>query len=223
MRQPKVTWTDPHEAHYWRAVRETVRDVFHRDPSLAAPLERAVHDRPEIERQAFYNTEPLDVVADFLEEEPTGEQREAYGHLLATLTKTPDSQTSETQVERANDIASSRVESRHARLKQLASKPFRMYSKTKTTKDNIKSALPKKNKAYGPAVPISESVTPEYIICLEDGEKLKMLKRHLWNTYGMSPEEYRKKWGLPKDYPMIAPNYASTPRTISPRPRSKSG
>ena len=60
-----------------------------------------------------------------------------------------------------------------------------------------------------PAVPIRRSITPEYIICLEDGKRLKMLKRHLRTTYNMTPEEYRAKWGLPADYPMVAPNYAA--------------
>lgn len=60
-----------------------------------------------------------------------------------------------------------------------------------------------------PAVPIEESVGPDYLICLEDGEKLKMLKRYLRAQYGMSPEEYRAKWGLPVDYPMVAPDYSS--------------
>lgn len=59
-----------------------------------------------------------------------------------------------------------------------------------------------------PAVPIKKSVTPDYIICLEDGKKLKMLKRHLKTAYDMTPEEYRERWGLPSDYPMVAPNYA---------------
>jgi predicted transcriptional regulator len=60
-----------------------------------------------------------------------------------------------------------------------------------------------------PAVPIKKSVTDDYIICLEDGKKLKMLKRHLMTAYGMTPEEYRVKWGLRPDYPMVAPNYAA--------------
>ena len=60
-----------------------------------------------------------------------------------------------------------------------------------------------------PAVPVKKSVTPEYIICLEDGKKLKMLKRHLRTAYGLSPEQYRAKWGLPADYPMVAPTYAA--------------
>jgi len=59
-----------------------------------------------------------------------------------------------------------------------------------------------------PAVAIKKSVTPEYIICLEDGKKLKMLKRHLKTAYNMTPEEYRERWNLPPDYPMVAPNYA---------------
>jgi predicted transcriptional regulator len=59
-----------------------------------------------------------------------------------------------------------------------------------------------------PAVPIKQSVTPDYIICLEDGKKLKMLKRHLKTAYNMTPDDYRKRWGLPRDYPMVAPNYA---------------
>jgi predicted transcriptional regulator len=59
-----------------------------------------------------------------------------------------------------------------------------------------------------PAVPIRKSVTRDYIVCLEDGKKLKMLKRHLRTTYNMSPDEYRAKWGLSADYPMVAPAYA---------------
>ncbi len=60
-----------------------------------------------------------------------------------------------------------------------------------------------------PAVPIKRSIRPDYVICLEDGKKLKMLKRHLRNAFDMSPDEYRKKWGLPSDYPMVAPKYAA--------------
>ncbi|MBA3067456.1 MAG: transcriptional regulator [Hyphomonas sp.] len=61
---------------------------------------------------------------------------------------------------------------------------------------------------FEPAISIAKSVTAEYIICLEDGRKLKMLKRYLRTRYDMTPEEYRAKWGLPADYPMVAPNYA---------------
>ncbi len=62
--------------------------------------------------------------------------------------------------------------------------------------------------ALDPAVPIKKSVTPDYIVCLEDGKKLKMLKRHLKTVYDMTPDEYRVKWNLPAEYPMVAPNYA---------------
>lgn len=61
----------------------------------------------------------------------------------------------------------------------------------------------------GPAVPVKRSVRPDYIICLEDGRKLKMLRRYLKSRYNMSPEEYRTKWGLTADYPMVAPSYAA--------------
>lgn len=60
-----------------------------------------------------------------------------------------------------------------------------------------------------PAVPIKKSVQPDFIICLEDGKQLKMLKRHLMSHYNMTPEQYRERWGLPSDYPMTAPNYAT--------------
>ena len=59
-----------------------------------------------------------------------------------------------------------------------------------------------------PAVPVKKSVTPDYIICLEDGKKLKMLKRHLKTAYNLTPDDYRERWGLPRDYPMVPPNYA---------------
>lgn len=60
-----------------------------------------------------------------------------------------------------------------------------------------------------PAVPIKKSITPAYIVCLEDGKKLKMLKRYLRSNYELSPEQYRAKWNLPRDYPMVAPEYAA--------------
>ena len=66
-----------------------------------------------------------------------------------------------------------------------------------------------------PAVPIKKSVFPDFIVCLEDGLKLKMLKRHLHTSYGMTPSAYRTKWGLPDDYPMVCPNYASQRSTLA--------
>lgn len=67
-----------------------------------------------------------------------------------------------------------------------------------------------KGNAAKPAVPVKKSITPEYLVCLEDGKKFKSLRRHLRSQYDMSPEEYREKWSLPLDYPMVAPNYAAT-------------
>ncbi|MFS0738465.1 MucR family transcriptional regulator [Sphingomonas sp. 1P06PA] len=66
-----------------------------------------------------------------------------------------------------------------------------------------------------PAVAIRASVKPDYVVCLEDGKKLKMLKRHLMTHYQMTPDQYRAKWGLPADYPMVAPNYAEQRRSLA--------
>jgi len=66
-----------------------------------------------------------------------------------------------------------------------------------------------------PAVPIRKSITPDYIFCLEDGKKLKMLKRHLKTAYDMTPDQYRERWGLASDYPMVAPNYAEQRRDLA--------
>jgi predicted transcriptional regulator len=66
-----------------------------------------------------------------------------------------------------------------------------------------------------PAVSIRTSIRPDYVVCLEDGKKLKMLKRHLMTHYKMTPDQYRAKWGLPNDYPMVAPNYAEQRRTLA--------
>jgi len=68
-----------------------------------------------------------------------------------------------------------------------------------------------------PAVPIRRSVTDDHIVCLEDGKKLKMLKRHLMTEHGMTPEAYRAKWGLPADYPIVAPNYSAQRQTLAKR------
>ena len=75
------------------------------------------------------------------------------------------------------------------------------------TLSNVESAQGSAERPQ-PAVSVKKSVTPDYIICLEDGKKLKMLKRHLKTSYNLTPEEYCERWGLPRDYPMVAPNYA---------------
>lgn len=71
------------------------------------------------------------------------------------------------------------------------------------------NSAPAEREELKPAIPIKRSVTPDYIICLEDGKKFKSLKRHLLNRHGLSPEQYREKWNLPGDYPMVAPAYAA--------------
>lgn len=81
-----------------------------------------------------------------------------------------------------------------------------VYESLSTLNDDPAQAAPVEE--LKPAVPIRKSVTDEYLICLEDGKKLKMLKRHLRSTYNMSPDDYRTKWNLPLDYPMVAPDYA---------------
>jgi predicted transcriptional regulator len=78
-----------------------------------------------------------------------------------------------------------------------------------TVSQNVPEAKPE------PKVPIRSSVKPDYIVCLEDGKKLKMLKRHLMTHYQMTPDQYRQKWGLSPDYPMVAPNYAEQRRALA--------
>lgn len=87
-----------------------------------------------------------------------------------------------------------------AELPNLIREVYRALSNVGT--DTAESQRPE------PAVPVKKSVFPDFIVCLEDGKKLKMLKRHLRTAYNMTPAEYRERWGLPADYPMVAPNYA---------------
>ncbi len=79
----------------------------------------------------------------------------------------------------------------------------------------LSSPAPEAPVKLEPAVSIRSSIKPDYVVCLEDGKKLKMLKRHLMTHYKMTPDQYRTKWGLPADYPMVAPNYAETRRMLA--------
>lgn len=79
-----------------------------------------------------------------------------------------------------------------------------------TTLDRLSQGTPEPEPRPEPAVPVEDSITDEYIICLEDGKKYKSLKRHLAAHYKMTPQQYRDKWGLPPNYPMVAPNYSAT-------------
>ena len=83
-----------------------------------------------------------------------------------------------------------------------------------STLSSVGAEVPPPDKLQ-PAVPIKRSVFPDYIVCLEDGKKLKMLKRHLQTSYQMTPEQYRERWGLSPEYPMVAPNYAEHRSTLA--------
>jgi predicted transcriptional regulator len=86
-----------------------------------------------------------------------------------------------------------------------------LIAKVHRAMSNLESAKPADDPvSLTPAVPIRLSLKPDYIVCLEDGKRFKMLKRHLRQVYGLTPEQYRSKWGLPVSYPMVAPNYAKT-------------
>ncbi len=106
----------------------------------------------------------------------------------------------------AADIVSAYVGNNALPVGQLPEVIRTVYSAIATLQDPLAAPW---REAAKPAVPIKKSVTPDYIICLEDGKKLKMLKRHLRTTYKLTPDAYRQKWGLPPDYPMVAPNYAA--------------
>src|SRR5215468_10772579 len=103
------------------------------------------------------------------------------------------------------DVVASYVRNNTLPTAQLAEVINAVYGSLKSLEGPVALPPPELLK---PAVPIRKSVTPEFLICLEDGKKLKMLKRHLRSTYNMTPDEYRAKWGLSPDYPMVAPNYA---------------
>ncbi len=102
------------------------------------------------------------------------------------------------------DIVASHVSNNTVAIADLPSLIKQVYAELSGLGAVVPPAVARPN----PAVPIKKSVMPEYIVCLEDGKNLKMLKRHLKTRYNMSPEEYRERWGLPSDYPMVAPAYA---------------
>lgn len=103
-----------------------------------------------------------------------------------------------------SDIVSSFVANNAVTTESLPEVIRSVYKTVATLAGNTEAKTDDRPK---PAVPVSKSVTTDFIICLEDGRKLKMLKRYLRSRYDMSPEEYRKRWGLPADYPMVAPAY----------------
>jgi predicted transcriptional regulator len=108
-------------------------------------------------------------------------------------------------IEMTSEIVSSYVEKNTigaSELPALIQSVYRALSGVTTTVEVVEAPVKE------PAVPLRRSITPDFLVCLEDGRKFKSLKRHLRTRYNLSPEDYRAKWGLPKDYPMVAPNYA---------------
>ncbi len=102
------------------------------------------------------------------------------------------------------DIVSAFVSNNSVPAEQLQD----LLQNTFTTLNQLGTTVKEEEVQLKPAVPVKKSITDDYLVCLEDGKKLKMLKRYLRTQYNLSPEEYRRKWGLPADYPMVAPNYA---------------
>jgi len=112
----------------------------------------------------------------------------------------------------ASDIVASHVANNAATVEELPTIIEQVFYSLKNLNNGVESSS---NAQLKPAVSVKKSVTPDYIICLEDGKKLKMMKRHLNSKYGLTPDEYRQKWGLPSDYPMVAPNYANRRRELA--------
>ena len=109
------------------------------------------------------------------------------------------------------DIVASHVANNNVATNDLPSLISNVYSAL----SGLNSAGPSKQPEQEPAVSIRSSIKPDYLVCLEDGKKLKMLKRHLMTHYQMTPSDYRAKWKLPADYPMVAPNYAAQRRKLA--------
>ena len=112
-----------------------------------------------------------------------------------------------------SEIVSAYVENTNVNMRDLPGLIHEVHSTLTSVATKQISNVPNRP----PAVPIKESITPDYIVCLEDGRKLKMLKRHLKAAYGLTPEQYRERWGLSADYPMVAPNYAQTRSNLAVR------
>ncbi len=117
-----------------------------------------------------------------------------------------DTASSSNYIELAADIVSAYVSNNSVAAADLPSLINEVHGALTRVSTGVVETV---TEAPKPAVPLKKSVTSDYIICLEDGKKFKSLKRHLRTQYNMSPEEYREKWGLAPDYPMVAPNYAA--------------
>jgi predicted transcriptional regulator len=109
------------------------------------------------------------------------------------------------------DIVAAHVSNNSVSVSDLATLISNVHGALAGLSDGSSSPATKRE----PAVSVRSSIKPDYIVCLEDGKKLKMLKRHLMTHYGMTPDDYRAKWGLASDYPMVAPNYAEQRRMLA--------
>ncbi len=119
--------------------------------------------------------------------------------------QTPDKMAEEELLRMTTDVVAAYVSNNTLPTAQLSEIIGTVFQSLKALEGQGSEA---KSEPLKPAVPIRKSITPDFLICLEDGKRLKMLKRHLRSTYNMTPDGYRQKWGLPADYPMVAPNYA---------------
>ena len=117
----------------------------------------------------------------------------------------PDNMNSPNYVELAADIVSAYVSNNSVATSDLPSLISEIHSALMRISNGV---VETPSEILKPAVPVKKSITPDYIICLDDGKKFKSLKRHLRTQYNMTPEEYRERWGLPAEYPIVAPNYA---------------
>jgi predicted transcriptional regulator len=117
----------------------------------------------------------------------------------------------ETLITLTADIVSAHVSNNSVAVNDLP----QLIQNVHSALNGLGARVPEPEAKPEPAVSVRSSVKPDYIVCLEDGKKLKMLKRHLMTHYQMTPDEYRAKWGLSADYPMVAPNYAEQRRTLA--------
>nr|WP_321457713.1 MucR family transcriptional regulator [uncultured Cohaesibacter sp.] len=115
-------------------------------------------------------------------------------------------------IELTADIVSAYVSNNAVPINDLSGLIGDIYKALEDTKSPVSEEVVEAPK---PAISVKKSITPDYIVCLEDGKKFKSLKRHLRTHYNLSPEEYREKWGLPADYPMVAPSYAEARSSLA--------
>ena len=124
---------------------------------------------------------------------------------------TPQNDMTETLITLTSDIVAAHVSNNSVSVEDVSTLISNVYGAL----SGLGQASPVIEKMPEPAVSIRASVKPEHIVCLEDGKKLKMLKRHLMTHYNLTPDQYRQRWGLPADYPMVAPNYAAKRRDLA--------